>query len=39
MEEKSPLGMALVWTSGTRECVGDGWREPEAVLQEGVGDR
>lgn len=30
----SPLGMASVWATGTRECIGDGWREPETVLQE-----
>ena len=34
VEQRSPLGMASVWTSGTRECIGDGWTETEAVLQE-----
>lgn len=33
MEQRFPLWMAPVCT-GTRECIGDGWREPEAVLQE-----
>lgn len=34
-----PLGMASVWISRARECIGDGWREPEAVLEEEGGGR